>query len=404
MEAHLAERRVAVLPFTQHPDGDDVIIANAARSAFLAVSPEAVEILAGLAAGLSVGEVCGRYEARHGERPDVDELLDVLQREGFVAPAAAQRETVLPAGAGGAAGERGPLWAHAIASLLVLVACLAAVGVALALVVADPGLVPPADVLVFRSQPLAMVAATLGLLLGSTLLHELAHLVTARAAGAPCRLTVGRRMWVLVAETDMSAIWLASRRQRQAAILAGPLSDLTSAAALVFFLAAAQRGWLQPPPVVLLLAQVWLLIGLLQLLWQCYFFVRTDLYYAVATAFNCRNLMGDTEALLRNQLARLFPARPTVDQSSIPARERRVIRAYAVVWVVGRLLALASLFLITLPVLAGYCRIVAASLRGADGGAASAGDLTWIVFALGLQGAGLVLWARGLTRARKETR
>ena len=113
--------------------------------------------------------------------------------------------------------------------------------------------------------------------------------------------------------------------------------------------------------------------------------------------------MGDTETLLRNQLARLFPARPTVDQSSIPARERRVIRAYAVVWVVGRLLALASLFLITLPVLAGYCRIVAASLRAAAPAAASAGDLTWIVFGLGLQGAGLVLWARGLARARKET-
>jgi hypothetical protein len=285
----------------------------------------------------------------------------------------------------------------------VLVACLAAVGVALALVVSDPGLVPPAGVLVFRTQPLAMVAATLGLLLGSTLLHELAHLVAARAAGAPCRLTVGRRMWVLVAETDMSAIWMASRRQRQAAILAGPLFDLTSAAALVCLLAAVRQGWLQLPPAVLLLGQVWLLISLLQLLWQCYFFVRTDFYYAVAAAFNCRNLMGDTETLLRNQLARLFPARPTVDQSSIPPRERRVIRAYAVVWVVGRLLALASLLLITLPVLAGYCGIVAASLLGFAGGAASAGDLTWIVFALGLQGAGLVLWARGLTRARKET-
>ena len=112
MEAHLAERRVAVLPFTQQPDGEDVIIANAARSAFLAVSPEAVEIVAGLAAGLTVGEVCARYEARYGERPDVDELLDVLQREGFVAPApapapaaAAPGETVLPAGSAGARGS-----------------------------------------------------------------------------------------------------------------------------------------------------------------------------------------------------------------------------------------------------------------------------------------------------------
>jgi hypothetical protein len=389
-----------VLPFTQRADGEDVIIANAAQSAFLAVPPAAVEILSGLAAGMSVGEVARRYEARHGEHPDVDDLLDVLQREGFVAAAAPAAVAPAPAGA---AGGRAPRWARWIASLPVLVVCGALVGAALALIVADPGLLPSPEVLVFRTQALPMVVATLGLLLGSTLLHELAHLVTARAAGARCRLTLGRRMWVLVAETDMSAMWLASRRQRQAALLAGPLFDATLAAGLVCLLAAARAGWLPAPPGVLLLGRVWLLVSLIQLLWQCYFFVRTDFYYVVATAFNCRNLMGDTEALLRNQLARVFPSRRTVDQAHIPARERRVIRAYAVVWVAGRLLALASLLLITLPVLVAYCQIVAATLLGGDGGTAGAGDLTWIVFAVGLQGAGLVLWARGLTRARKET-
>ena len=71
MERHTPERRVTVLPFTQRPDGDDVIIADASQSSFLAVSPEAVEILADLAAGQTVAEAGRRYEARHGEPADV---------------------------------------------------------------------------------------------------------------------------------------------------------------------------------------------------------------------------------------------------------------------------------------------------------------------------------------------
>ena len=68
----------------------------------------------------------------------------------------------------------------------------------------------------------------------------------------------------------------------------------------------------------------------------------------------------------------------------------------------GGLLALASLVLITLPVLAEYGRIVARGVLGA-GGPESAGTLTWVLFAAGVQGAGLVMWARGLTRVRKAT-
>ncbi len=38
-------------------------------------------------------------------------------------------------------------------------------------------------------------------------LHELGHLATARAAGAPARISLGTRLQFLVAQTDVSGVW-----------------------------------------------------------------------------------------------------------------------------------------------------------------------------------------------------
>jgi hypothetical protein len=42
----------------------------------------------------------------------------------------------------------------------------------------------------------------------------------------------------------------------------------------------------------------------MRILWQFFLFVRTDLYFVAVTYLNCKNLLIDTRAFLRNQLAR----------------------------------------------------------------------------------------------------
>jgi putative peptide zinc metalloprotease protein len=144
---------------------------------------------------------------------------------------------------------------------------------------------------------------------------------------------------------------------------------------------------------------------LLRLLWQCFVFVRTDFYFVIATALDCKSLLADTEDLLRNRWASLRGRGGMVDQSAIPPREMRAVRAYSVVWVVGRALALASLALVTLPVLAGYGAEV---VRAVGGGGRSSYDavdlLTLAVLGIGVQGAGLVVWIRSLHRGRTQRR
>ena len=80
---------VSVHPFTRQPEGEEVIIGRLETGVFLAVPPEAVEVLEYLAQGKSVGEASEIFRQAHGEVPDLNEFLDLLEAKGIVRPLAA---------------------------------------------------------------------------------------------------------------------------------------------------------------------------------------------------------------------------------------------------------------------------------------------------------------------------
>jgi hypothetical protein len=405
-----AEAVVTVYPFSQHAEGEEVTLCNATHSAFVSVPALAVELLTDLAAGLSVGQAQARFAQRHGETPDMDDFLAIMESEGFVAVRAegegdqtqAAAVTALPTAAPRSHFQNlSPQTARRLCSRPVVLSGLVLIGLALALVAQDPTLLPAPSVMVFQHDLTLLSITVTAFILATVFLHEMAHLVAARAAGAPARLGLSNRLWVLVAETDMTGIWMAPRRQRYLAFLAGPLLDAVSAALLIVLLWTSRRHWLLLPPLAVLLCRVFLFTYLVRLLWQCYLFVRTDFYYVLATLFNCKNLMHDTQVLLRNGLARLIPTIGPIDQSEIPARERRVIRCYALVWLTGR--ALASLLLISVPILWGYGVEIEAILSGSRPPSSYTviDALTWGLIAVAIQGGGVLLWVRSLYRSRR---
>jgi hypothetical protein len=214
---------------------------------------------------------------------------------------------------------------------------------------------------------------------------------------------VGTRLWVLVAETDMSGIWIASRRQRCVAFLAGSAVDVAMAAMLLLSLFANNRSWINLDPTLVVLVRATTFVIFTRLLWQLYLFLPTDLYYVMATVCGCKNLMHDTQVYLINRLARITRHLQPRDQSDVPAREMRVVRWFALVWLAGRGIAFASLFLITLPVLAGYAAMVGHGVVG--------DDHAWRTFvegppllmlAAGLQSIGLLAWLRSLVLNRRS--
>jgi hypothetical protein len=91
--------------------------------------------------------------------------------------------------------------------------------------------------------------------------------------------------------------------------------------------------------------------------------LRTDIYYIIASLLNCKNLLQDTENFLRNLLAGMFSSISPVDQAGVPADEMRVVRGYAVVWVMGRAAAIALLLLITIPLTIRYIASIAVTLQ-----------------------------------------
>lgn len=403
MSQFLHSSRVAVRPVARQVEGDSVTLGDLERQVFLTVPADAMLVLSALEDGRTVGEAAALYEREHGVTPDVDGFLDALSAEGFVAPwqdGVAARASQAPP-----LGRISPRLARRLTGPPVLIACALLVVAAIVAAAADPGALPAVGVLVFRHDVALLGGSMFVVITLGVAMHELGHLLVARASGVPARLGFGHRLWILVAETDLTGMWMAPKRRRYLAFLAGPIIDLTSAAALVFVLSAQHRGWIDLSPTLAQLVGAVFLSYLLRLLWQCFVFVRTDFYYVLATALDCKSLLADTEDLLRHRWARIRrKAVAPLHQSHIPPRELRAVRAYAFVWLGGRALAFASLIFISVPILAQYAVEIGRAVEGRDSSYGAADLAALAILGLAVQGTGFVMWIRSLLRGRTQRR
>ncbi|HEX6288556.1 MAG TPA: hypothetical protein VFZ66_05155 [Herpetosiphonaceae bacterium] len=372
MGPYATDTRVAIYPFTRQPDGEEVVIGRTDTATFLALPPDAVEILDHLSAGKTIGETQALYHEKYGELPDLEDFLQQLETEGFVLPLDATHPQPstddLHAAFASSTSKNAPVRFHfehvpqplaqRLFSRPALIVAGTIIVLALLALSIEPGILPGWRAYFFREHFALMGIGLMLLGYGTTFLHEMAHLIAARAAGVSSRLGISNRLWVVVAETDMTGIWSVPRSQRYLPILAGPLLDAVCASLLTLGFFAEIRGWIALPSVVATIGRALLLTYLLSLLWQCYFFVRTDFYYAIANLFRCKNLMDDTADFLRNQVSRAVPTIRYVDQSQIPAGEMRAIRWYSAIWLGSRLVALSALIFVSLPLLWNYGLLV----------------------------------------------
>lgn len=122
MSSYLADCKITVLPFTQQPDGEETIIANAAQTSFLSLPTSAVDILHWLAEDKTVAEAQTLYQEKYDELPDMQDFLELLESEGFVISGQSRQEAVAPAPSAACSGRQryhfesflpGPGTAHA---------------------------------------------------------------------------------------------------------------------------------------------------------------------------------------------------------------------------------------------------------------------------------------------------
>ncbi|MFE3166767.1 hypothetical protein [Streptomyces sp. NPDC059224] len=378
-------------------DRDEWIVGRMATGTFVALPAAGARAVELLGQGLSVARTTDLLREETGEELDVEDFVRDLAALGFVArigdcpvPDAEPPRASLP-------------WLRPRTvrftqhpALAVGVGLLMAAAVAV--LVHRPDLIPCYRDLLW--SPHGSLVLVTGAAAGWALLfaHELAHLVTARAAGVPGRMRLGTRLQFLVMQTDISGIELAPRRLRLTAYLAGIALNLSVASALVPVLALTDPGTTAHR----LLAAA-LLLALLPLPFQCMVFTRTDLYFVLQDVTGCRNLYGDGLAYARYRIRRLLRAtrHATTDPSTrLPPHERRAVRLYSVVLVAGTAACLAFMAAVTLP--ADLTLLVrAARGLGPDHGLARNADSAAVLVTLGGVN---VLWLVTRWRNRRARR
>jgi len=354
---------------TLHPlhfgaeEGGEREVGRPDTGVFVALPEEGLVLLELLAGGLTLAEVRSRFAERFGTEPELADFLGGIGECGFVAAVDGEPTTAEETEQEPARGVRlfGNVRQQRVAWLLTPPMRVLYWAVWLTvplLVMLSPELLPhPSDTLIFdRILTSTLFLAVVGWTL--VLLHECAHALIARALGCTGWLSISRRMYFLVAQTDVSGVRVAPRNRRYAAFLAGMTWDLAVVAACLAVQLAGVGGMGER------IARAVTYMLVVALLCQFLVFMRMDVYYVLANWLRAGNLHEDTRHLLANRARQLVGRAPRHDLSAVPARERRIIRWYAPFYLVGSAVALVALGLLLLP---GLWPFVEMALHGVAG-------------------------------------
>lgn len=400
-----AETHVTIYPFTRQVERDGVVIGRPDTGTFLSLPIEALGVLEDLAAGMTVGQAQEAYFQRHGETPEMDEFLGILEAKGLLwqgsqGPREPQTGTTSPRTIRYHFSNVSETFARRLFGPAAMAVYAASFTLALIAVWHAPSIVPGRDAFYFAEHRTLKAVAFALFVYATLFVHELSHLLAARAVGVSSRMGISHRLWYLVAETDLTGLWALPKRQRYLPLLAGPLSDVVSASLLLLLLFLHEQSALVLQRDVLDLVQAGCFMYFMRLLWQTFLFVRTDFYFVISTFLDCKNLLKDTEAFLKSRVASVLHRGQPVDQSQIPAHEQRIIRGYVLVWLAGRGMAFLALFLVSIPLLWHYTVELGSTLRAGfatQPGAFLDALVLGVIFVVPIA-TGFYLWIRSLTQ------
>ena len=386
-----ADSVVAFHPLARRVDGPDVVIGRTGTDVFVSLPAIGAEAIDLLERGTSIGDAEDRIEAATGERIDVADLAAALLELGMVAevdgravPGDPPARVTLP----GLEPGHVRWMLHRPVHVLLDAGLALLVIAAIALAVRGEAPLPNYESLLWSDHGSLVLATQVAISWSLILIHELAHLVTARAAGVPGRVEFGTRLQFLVAQTNVTGIWAAPRRHRLAVYTAGMRADLAIGA-----LALLVSTWLEPGGVPHRLALVVAVLAVTGLTLQLLIFMRTDVYFIVQDLTGSRNLYGDSAAYTRHLARRAVSvfrggaaASPLADLAD---RERRIVKGYTVLLVAGTAICLSYAAIVLVPFVIGLIHGAVTAIASAEPGAVLDG-----LVVLAVQAAFLTIWSR----------
>jgi putative peptide zinc metalloprotease protein len=335
-----ADSRVVLRPLSVRPEGDGFMVGDLARGEFIAVPGVAVVVIDALRDGLTVTEAADRARDSAGTDVDVADFVQTLCDLGFVA--IIDGVPVQSEGARLGYGGRLSALAARVARPLYSAPAWVAYGLlfagSLVLLTAAPWSRPSYRQVFFLPNPVLSLAALAIITIPLNMLHELAHWLGARIEGLPARITVSRRYYLLVLQTDLSALWALPRRRRFGPLLAGIAADTAVIAALLCGRAAQYLGWWHPQPTLARLLAALILIRVVSISFQFVVFLRTDLYAVLITGLGYINLTRVSQLRMARRYRRLTKAEERELASADP-RDLAASRWYGWVQAAGAALA-----------------------------------------------------------------
>ena len=414
---HSHDRRFDVdAPVPLHPlvylvDGDEVTIGRRDTDSYGIFPTDGAEVVRRLEAGSTPRQVAHWYEREFGESIDISHLLAALAELELVdvdTQTPARRPAPLRWRRLGTALFSGPAWV--VFGAVLLWAAIA--------IIRSPDLVPTYHHVFFTEYytliELGLFAGTVPLLL----LHEAFHALAGRRLGINSRLRISHRLYFVVLETSLDGLVAVPRRQRLLPILAGMLCDL-----LAFALLTVAADLTRQPDGEFSFIGGWFLavafMILLRIIWQFFFYLRTDLYTLITTLLGGVDPHATAMQLLAHRFGRLArpihgwfggiraagPGRPrsalAIDPEQWHPVDRRVARWYAWLIVLGYTLSIGTLLLVVLPVL---YRMLAGALGRLSGSGADWGGLLDSLVFISLTTVQVLLTAALAVRERRRRR
>ncbi|WP_406207426.1 hypothetical protein OH807_34785 [Kitasatospora sp. NBC_01560] len=350
------ERPLAFHTLVFQPDGDEVTVGRLDEGTFVVLPADGAALLRRLVDGESRADAARWYAQTYGEPVDVDDFVSDLDELGFLRQPGEQAPPP-------PAPVRWQRLGRAVFSPAGGVLYLVLLAGWLTAMVRSPDLVPSYRHLFFTPYMSVLVAVMFLAQAPLILLHEAAHALAGRRLGLPSRLSIGRRLYFVVFQTALDGLVAVERRKRVLPMIAGMLTDVGVLAVLTLFAAATRTA----DGELSLLGGVALGLGystVLRLLWQCFFFLRTDVYYLVVTVLGCVDLQTTAKQLLADRWARLLRRPPPYDPEDWHPRDRAVARWYSVLMAVGYSVALVTMAVNLPPIVARAYRTVLEQLSG----------------------------------------
>ena len=397
-------RRVRLHPLTYLNDGDGVVVGRVATDDYAVLPPDGAALLQRLEVD-DVETAAAWYEATYGERVDMEDFLDTLADFGLLAdlglvadqygsglplPTGPPLPTGLPLPTRSPLPSRRslreaarPLRWHRLGRLVfspvAWVLYTAVVGAAVIACTVDARLVPHHDHVFFSRYLLVVELVVAFGQIPLIAVHEAFHVLAARRIGVKARIRLGHRLYFVVFETVMDGLVIVPRRKRYLPMLSGMLADLVLAATLTLVAAATlppatgstgstgSTGATSAVPLVPGLCLALAFTTLIRFTLEFVLFLRTDVYYLIASLAGCVDLHTTSTERLRNLGLRLArrPAR-MVDPAGWHPNDVRAARWYTPLHVAGYALAFWLLAAVLLPISWRFLASAVAALMAGD--------------------------------------